>query len=220
MYLIEKISHSLASKVTSSLQLGEEQRSVIVYGAINLFQIIYSVAMAVIVGLVFGVLTESLVVLLTESLLRKYSGGVHSHSPNRCAVIGTIFSVGLGVLAKHLGLGFDYTVIMGVLVFIGALIIVYKLAPVDSPAKPIKKEKTRLRLKKYSMLALCCLFVISAILVIMFRLNGVAVLQSYILCIYFGIIWQGFSLTRLGHAVLGRLDTFLDIKSIKGGRVN
>lgn len=218
MYLIEKISHSLALKVSTTLQLGEEQKSVIVYGAINLMQIIYSAVLAVIGGLVFRVLPETLVVLTSESLLRKYSGGVHSSSPNRCAVIGTIFSVGLGMMAKHLNLEFNVILVAGILVFLWASIVVYKLAPVDSQAKPIRKEKTRLRLKKYSILALCCLFIVSAVLILVIKLYGTLTIQKYILCIYLGVIWQVFSLTKLGHAVLGKLDAFLDIKSIKGGR--
>jgi accessory gene regulator B len=220
MYLIEKVSYSLASKLASSLQLSDEQKSVIAYGATNLLQIIYCITLCVIAGLAFRVLPESLVVLFTVSLIRKYSGGIHSHSPNRCAVIGAIYSVGLGLIAKYSGVELSFTLVLGVLVYLCAFILVYKLAPVDSSAKPIKKEKTRLRLKKYSILALCCLLIISAILIVILKFYGLLFLYKYILCIYFGVIWQTFTLTKLGHAVLGKLDAFLDIKSIKGGRAN
>lgn len=222
MFLIDKISRSLASKISSTLSLDKDQEKIIAYGAFNLIQIFYCVVLVIIFGFAFGVLIESLVILFSESILRKYSGGVHSGSPNRCAAIGTIFSVGLGLLAKYMSIhiNFEFIIGFGVLTFIFAFTTVYKLAPVDNPSKPIKKEKTRLRLKKASINVLYFLFFVSTILLILYYIHGALTLKVYTLCVFLGVIWQAFSLTKLGHAVLKRIDTFLDISSYKGGEIN
>ena len=84
----------------------------------------------------------------------------------------------------------------------------YKLAPVDSAAKPIKNQERRKKLKRSSMMILSVYLVI-AIANILYHYYSVNVsVLTYTLCIYMGLVWQIFSLTKSGHLILGKIDAF------------
>lgn len=80
-----------------------------------------------------------------------------------------------------------------------------KLAPVDSLVKPIKSIEKRIRFRKISINILN-IYLIIVISNILFYMNvGDFRLLNYSLCIYMGVLWQVFSLTKSGHFVLGKL---------------
>ena len=45
----------------------------------------------------------------------------------------------MGLISKHINVSFSLVILIGSIIFIWSYYIVYKLAPVDSIAKPIKK---------------------------------------------------------------------------------
>jgi len=98
--------------------------------------------------------------------------------------------------------------------------MIYRLAPVDSPAKPIKTEKKRQRMKKrcYFFLGIC--LVITVINMYLFYITMNTNYIIYCLGIYIGIVWQIFTLTKLGYLTLGIVDTFLYkvLNNIRGGK--
>jgi len=62
-------------------------------------------------------------------------------------------------------------------------------------------------MKKRSLIVLCIYYVITLVL-----LSGNnSVFFPYVGCVYMGIIWQVFTITKLGHLALGKLDTLLNI---------
>ncbi|OFI01557.1 accessory protein regulator protein B [Clostridium acetireducens DSM 10703] len=156
MYLIEKISNKIGIKIALLLKLDKDHEEIITYGAFNLFQILLSIFWIIVFGFIFGVLLESVIILFTISLLRKYSGGVHSNSPNRCIVIGTTVSIVLALMVKKILCYLDVKliIILTAISFLYSYFTILKYAPVDSPAKPIKKIETKNKFKKTSILIL------------------------------------------------------------------
>jgi accessory gene regulator B len=211
MFLIERISKTLAGQISSNLKLNEDQKQIITYGAFAFIQTVWSFLLVIVLAAMFNVLIESIIVLFSISFLRKYSGGVHSASPNRCAIIGAIISVGFALFARKI-ISVENTyeaILVGVVCFAYAYYIVNKLAPVDSPAKPIVKEEKRKRLKKRAIQVLHSYLIISVSAIILsYRLKDTSLLVVSA-CIYIGTAWQAFMLTYRGHVVMGRVDTFL-----------
>lgn len=223
MFNIECISKNIATKVASELNLDKNKREVIAYGTFALFQMIYSIAIVGILGYIFQVGVEALIISFVGSILRKYSGGAHATSPGRCALIGAIICIGQAMLFKFiisLKISLNMILLLGILVFIWSYYIIYKLAPVDSAAKPIKKKEKRTRLKKGSIVILSVYLIITLFILMLYTRIGERSLLIYILSMYGGIAWQMFTLTEKGHLILYKIDAFLRyISNIRGERV-
>lgn len=208
MFLIERASNALASGIASTLNMDREQEEVIAYGAFAFIQTLWSIILVMLFGIILNVLIESLIISLAISVLRKYSGGAHSSSPNRCALIGAIVSSILAIIVV-LAVKFNesYLIVsIGLLSFIIAYLTVNKLAPVDSLAKPIKKVEKRKRLKKASINILHFLLLVAIVLSAGYYIYDREILLTFGLCISSGVIWQSFSLTKPGHLILGTID--------------
>lgn len=207
MLRIEKVCEKLSSDIAKELNLDDDKKSVINYGIFSFVQMGFSVLLVMIVGAIFNVFVESLITSFTTSILRKSSGGAHASSPIKCAIIGTISSVGMGLISKYYIINININILIGIITFIGAYCILYKLAPVDSIAKPIKNIEKRKRLKKHSIMILSVYLILVIINFAYYFLKNSNVLV-YSSCIYMGVLLQVFSLTKIGHLLLGKLDKF------------
>jgi len=207
---MERLSTSISNKVAAELKLDKDSRDVIAYGAFAILQILLSTALVIIFGYLFNVVVEALIITFTVSTLRKYSGGFHSSSPSICVIAGTIICMALSKTALKLSTlaNCEFMLILGFITFLIAYLIIYKLAPVDSAAKPIKKLEKRKRMKKDSMLILSAYFIIAIINIILYLYLGYKKLLIYSICMHIGILWQIFTLTNLGHMVLRKVDAF------------
>jgi len=82
--------------------------------------------------------------------------------------------------------------------------LIYKLAPVDSPKKPIvKKEKIKL-LRRKSFMTLLTYFLISVILVLLSKYDIKLINVSISLA--FATLWQVFTLTKSGNKFIDTID--------------
>ena len=217
MFNIEGVSNSIATKIASELKLDNDKMEVIAYGIFALVQMIFSIILVALFGWVFNVAIEALVISFVASILRKYSGGAHATSALRCAIIGAVVCVVQAVLFKVVltpRVSFIMTLFLGIIVFAWSYYIIYKLAPVDSTAKPIKKKEKRERLKKSSIIILSAYFIIIACTFFIYKNMERAELLTYILCMYGAVAWQVFTLTKGGHLILGKIDTFLSIINV------
>lgn len=210
---MEKLSNNIANKVVLELSLDDDNRDVIAYGAFALIQMFLSILFVLLFGFLFHVAFEALIISFTAAFLRKYSGGVHACSPGNCTIIGTIVCVGQAVLISLLinsVVNLKLVIILGVVIFIWSYYTIYKLAPVDSAAKPIVKEEKRKRMKKGSMILLSIYLTITVICILAYISSGESKLLFYALSLFSGILWQTFTLTTSGHLLVGKVDTFLN----------
>lgn len=202
MFKIENICKKISSYIAQELNLDDDKKSVINYGIFAFIQMGICIALVIIFGFIFNVTIEAIIVSFTISILRKSSGGVHAHSPERCAVIGTVTSVGMALISKYINVSFSFFILVGSIIFIWSYYIVYKLAPVDSIAKPIKSIEKRKRLKKSSIMILSFYLIVVVINILCYLVIKNYSLLTYSLCIYMGLLWQVFSLTKGGHLIL------------------
>ncbi len=98
MSLIERISLELSNELGNRLNKTDEEKAVLNYG---LFMVIHT-AIAIVLTFMVGIVTNTLITIMfisiSSSLLKRYSGGVHSSTPNRCILTGAIvltFMVGI-----------------------------------------------------------------------------------------------------------------------------
>ncbi|MFZ7122063.1 MAG: accessory gene regulator ArgB-like protein [Eubacteriaceae bacterium] len=198
----------IAKKISDELKLNVDQYEIISYGAFAVIQIIISIVAVAFFGLILGVMPQALMVSFSTSLLRQYSGGAHAGRPRSCIVIGTAASVGLALFIKLISsvLIFRHWISVVAMIFMVSFYIIYKKAPVDSEAKPIRTETKRKKMKMKSLIVVTTYFVLNIAFVIMYLSAYNINYIIYSLDICGGMLFQIFSLTIIGHKILGKID--------------
>ena len=207
---IGELSNKIATKIVMETDGDEERKSVIEYGIFAILQMGVALIFTIIFGMVFNVLIEALIVSFSISILRKCSGGVHATSPTRCTVIGTLICILTPKLVIAININSIYSIILGVISFVISYYIVYKLAPVDSKNKPIKKLERRKKLKRKSINIINIYLIISIVFIIIYHFYNVHNTIIYFECLYLGMLWQVISLTKMGHLAVNKFDYLLN----------
>lgn len=211
MSITEKIAIKIGNNARLFLNSDEDKEQIIIYGAINLLQIIFAILWVMIFGFLLGVFYEALLFSITTGILRKYSGGVHASSPSRCIIIGTSIACITGISIDNTLYKLDtFTVLWMCIAFIVlALIIVIKKAPVDSAKKPITNIEEKKQFKKKSIIAI---LVFTVLILILFILNqkysGIYYIRL-IESISLGLFWQAITLTTYGVSLIDKIDFLL-----------
>ena len=177
------------------------------YGAINLLQTINAILWVIIVGFFTGTLYETFLCSITSSTLRKYSGGVHASSPIRCAIIGATTSGLFGIFVNRIFYKSNINIVIAFCIFsiITSLIIVIRNAPVDCIQKPIDYE-SKIIFKRKSIILIA---LITIVIIAIFFINIGHYCHIFIksmASISIGILWQSFTLTKMGIGLLTKVD--------------
>lgn len=110
-----------------------EDHALYTFGLHQLWFTLLNAGTTIIVGLLFGMVWESLVFLIAYIPLRKFAGGYHAKTEFRCYLLSTLIIV-LGLLAvKYFPVSL---IVTAVALSIGSLIL-FLLAPVEDANKPL-----------------------------------------------------------------------------------
>jgi accessory gene regulator B len=212
---MEKLAKRLAGRIASSIECDSEREAVIAYGLIAILQITVTVSLVLLLGVLVGSPAEAMIVCLSASILRQYSGGAHAATAELCTCISAVYCTAAALLAKKVltpAYGPIPMTASVAVIFILAFWIVYKLAPVDSPGKPIRKQEKKKRLKKASLTILTVYLLLSVLLLVFGNRSGVLV--SCLISLLFGVSWQVFTLTFPGSVLLGSINQFVMRKEV------
>lgn len=219
---IQELCEKISDKIVTELQYDADQKAVIQYGLFAIIQTTLAISTGVLFGALLGVLLPTLVISFVAVILRKYSGGVHAQTPEGCMLVGTIVSVGGALGISWIPWNGVSIIIGGIILFGIAYYVIWKWAPVDSTAKPIRREEKKKLLKKRSILILTLYLIMVIVSLVFYLSNNHKELLLYIASVYVGVGWQVFTLTTTGHLVMGKIDLFFNkiTKLVKGGELN
>lgn len=207
MVNLEDFSRKIAGNIKNNLDLDEDRTSIIQYGLHAFFHMALSIIMVMIVGAIFNIMIEALLVSFVISIFRKYSGGAHASTSVNCAIIGVIISVVPALIISRSKVNVNWSILIGLIIFITSIAITYRLAPVDSPNKPIRKKEKIKRLKKGSIIILTMYSIIATLNILLYYYTKNNRFLIFCNCIYIGVIWQVFTLTKIGHRVMKIIDS-------------
>lgn len=194
---MDKIVHKLSSLLTDSLNYDEEQRAVVQYGLYAILQIVFIAIVIIVFGILAGCLFECCIVYLSVAVLRKSTGGAHAKTSNGC-LVASIICVSLFGFGTHyitlLNYGSYICYVLSPVFFIAACLIVYKLAPVDNPNKPIKSPQKikRLRLQSFYILIVYILLAVILFIVSFYYKRALNLLFSLSVAVF----WQSLTLLK------------------------
>jgi accessory gene regulator B len=202
------VTRPVAAFLRKKLSLTPEEEAVALYGMQAITYFVTGFLSVAAVGYLLGCLGTTLTVAATAFVLRLFSGGAHSGSPLTCNLIGMVIVPLLGKTAAAAAPFLNPLSLAGVVILgsVPSLLLNRRLAPVDSPAKPITDPEQRRKLRLLSSMAV--LVLTAAQLALAFF----ALIPAVILAASLGLWWQTFSLTGAAH----RFAAFMD-KSIKKG---
>lgn len=111
---------------------------------------------SLILGTLLGVPFQSVVFFISIALLRRYAGGYHANTENRCLIISSVYFLTGIILIKIMNLYADrinFNIILSISVICSLIIL--SLCPCDSLSKPVAKEKVkRIRIKCMALIVM------------------------------------------------------------------
>lgn len=209
----DTVSNKLALYLTKDTNKSSEEFEVLKYGIFVFVHMCMAIVLTSIFGLVTNTFFEIMVISLIAALMKRYSGGVHCSSPNRCIATGIIVAYFFSLIAKYI-ISVDDNIfyILGSLMLIQSFIIIYTKCPVPSKNKPLKKEETRKRLKRkaFKIYLACMILFILNIILNKFNLSYKDMsFNSLTVCMILGLYMQNISLTSMGSRVILFMDKVL-----------
>lgn len=209
MFSIENITNKMTNVISEELNLDDNKKQVLNYGGFAIVHIFVSIILTVLLGLIFNVVVEALILSFSISILRKFSGGVHASTPRNCIFLGNFICISCAIIVKFVIIGnvmINSLIYLDLLGFLWCYYILYKLAPVDNPNKLLRNKKKKLALKKKSMITV----VIYQSIVLIMVLYSPNELVGYSTALLLGALWQCFTLTKPCFKVVTALDSFLN----------
>ena len=153
---IKLLSYISAKHIQESRQESHKRRYTYYYG----FQFIYGAftkfILLILLGLIFNILPQILLVMFSFVSLRIWIGGLHFDSYVKCAYISLLTFIIVALSAKYIYL--NQFVSMVIFLFIFSIILKY--APVEHPNRPLKNND-KIKFKLIALIALIVLFLVN-----------------------------------------------------------
>ena len=213
MGFIEKISLNLSENLGDKLNKNKEEKEVLNYGIFVVIHTLMGLIATVLIGIITGMIIEIIIIFITSSWFKRYTGGVHATTPEKCLLISSILSLILSLFCKYkiFNININNIFIIGFFSIMTFYIIINKKCPVSSKNKPLKRENTRRKLRKKAFNLLNRYFILLIILYIIYNFICIDIIKTIIISCILGIILQMIVLTEIGENFIIILDSSLNI---------
>lgn len=209
MLTISRTASGLATHLARELNLEQSDAETIRFGTEIILGILIKGIVITALAYWLEIFPYVMVALVTYSMLRLVSGGVHCNTYARCLVLGTTMVMFIGYLAREIGHQVNQNTIL-VLTLLAAFTGIYfiqKWAPADNANKPIQREDKR---QKFKRLSLLYIFIWTIFLVLFVLVHGEkSSTLSLALASIGGFLIQVFSVCPGGYRSVGTLDYLL-----------
>lgn len=208
MGIIEEVSLNLSTKLGNRLDKNEEEKEILNYGLFIIIHTFISIIITILVGLITGMIIEISLITITSALFKRYTGGVHASTPERCLIIGVILSLILSILCRTIVTNIDISNIALIIIIIISFsyCMIYYKCPVSSKNKPLNNKKTRNRLKNKAITLLNIYIVLLIILYVTYYILKLRIVKSIIVSLMLGLFLQMIVLTKTGTKFIKLLD--------------
>ncbi len=152
--MIEAMSRKTAELFVKNGLVAEEEKNVYEYGMEFLISTLFSTLMVLMIGLAAGLFTETLFLLVPFYCIRVYAGGYHAENYRNCFLSFCWgFIVVLLAAEKVVACHAEAEIMMFELL---AVLLIWKLAPVEDHSRPLDLEEWRTYQRKARMMTLIC----------------------------------------------------------------
>lgn len=157
---MRKQANSLARLIFSE-DVNEEKIELYSFAIYIVFSELLHIVTMLLIGLIFGLVAESIILYISFISIRKFAGGYHAKTPFRCYLF-SIVTIVISLLTLKFSfnsqiIGLNYMFISIALI---SLIVILFLSPLDNENKIINCKEKKVY-KKISVVNSCVLFIIS-----------------------------------------------------------
>ena len=129
-----------------------EDKELIVHGLTLGMELVFNTITTIVLGLVFGLVLESLIFAISFSAIRTYAGGFHCKKATNCYFFSSVMVVMVLSIVKFTLKG--YILVISIIMLLFSAPVILKLAPVETPTKPLDEAEQKYFRKK-TILHLC-----------------------------------------------------------------
>lgn len=157
---MRKKADSLARLIFSK-DVNEEKIELYSFAIYIVFSELLHIATMLLIGLIFGLVAESIILYISFISIRKFAGGYHAKTPFRCylfsivTIVISLLTLKFSFNAQIIGLNY-----MFISIALISLIVILFLSPLDNENKIINCKEKKVY-KKISVVNSCVLFIIS-----------------------------------------------------------
>lgn len=174
-----------------------EDRAIYQYGIQQGLSIMLNLSTTLLLGIVTGMIWESIIFLVAYMFLRRYAGGFHAKTPACCYIYSSVM-----VLLALLGIKYmcDY-ILLSICMFIVGSLIIFLFSPIEDKNKPLDAAKQLVYQKR-----------------IRFYLIVEVVLDIAMMCLGFKVLYEPISISLfcLGILVaLGKVKNVIRNKNVQ-----
>jgi Membrane protein putatively involved in post-translational modification of the autoinducing quorum-sensing peptide len=200
MRFIRKWSYACATQLAVATNENHQRRSVYYYGFYIVIGALFKLIVLTLAAILTRTLLTTFILFFVFGSLRMFAGGVHMDSFNKCMIVSFALYISGGVLAEYTGTYWNNMGLYGLagITLICGIYILFKYAPKDTPNKPITDPNN---ITKFKRLSLTYFFVLIILILVLIGFS----LKKYCIAVSFGILFELFTITPVGHKFFNHL---------------
>lgn len=138
--MFSSISEKITNKLLENETISIEDKEIYNFGVKQIFTIVLNFITVITLGIIFQMLIQAVMFMLSFVPLRIYAGGAHAKTPLRCYLYSTIFLAIVLLVMRHVHIpGLIYCVLF----LISSIIIIF-LAPIQDNNKPLDELEKKI----------------------------------------------------------------------------
>ena len=188
--MIDKFCEYLTNKIRKeNSEIDDERAEVIKYGLQLLVGEVPKFFIMIAIAWGLGILKLTVISFILMFPYRMYAGGFHLKSHIGCIIGTSLMYTGNAFISQYIHIPLTQKIIFAILLWIFAIIMIYKYAPADTEDVPVISKKERKKRRNIS-------YVIVSIMVISGCLVKDNIISNIILI---GALLQTISITRIAY---------------------
>lgn len=173
---MEHLANVLTDKLIEGKIIKSEDRELYVYGFWQGGIYIFNLASVAVVGLLFNMLPQCFIFIVSYGLLRPVAGGYHARLQRNCYLFSIILMI--AVLCALRWLPWSNMVCLVMLLFSGTVIFI--LAPVEDENKPLDEQEQMV----YKQRTHIILFLLSAIILFFLLIGKIQIASNITISVF------------------------------------
>lgn len=142
--MISSAANNITNYLICKKVIKDDGREIYQYGFEQVFSSLLNIATMLLLGIILGIIYQSLVLILSFMALRSYSGGYHANTPLQCYLL-TVMSISAALsIMKFITI--DRFICLGLLVLSSVVILL--LSPIGTANKPLDEIEKIIYRKK------------------------------------------------------------------------
>lgn len=159
--MFDKLSDTLTDSLISNNTIKADDREIYHYGIQQGMILILNTVTTLFIGIISGMIWQSIVFMFAYIPLRSYAGGFHAKTSVRCYFSSIVLMTVVLLVMRYVAFSM---LIYGILMFISSIVILL-LAPIENHNKPLDEIERKVYRKRAYGLWICeCLLVVMAIM--------------------------------------------------------